>query len=200
MRYFTWKLELVSDILLLIVELLSFHSVSIFWLSGTVSEKLPGGLYLTEIGSWNILLKAVHSFRKNFVLDIWQDFENAPSLKRIYFEFIELPFDWFMMLISVCLLDSVLLFLIFGFCTKLSFAFFKFSCNQFLYLYSTALNIALLQYCNISLLLIGGIWLFSFLDICAELCIKRLDREKRYIRLTESCALLWVTYTMQNRF
>ena len=83
------------------------------------------------------------------------------------------------MLISVCLLDSVLLFLIFGFCTKLSFAFFKFSCDQFLYLYSTALNIALLQYCNISLLLIGGIWLFSFLDICAELCIKRLDREKR---------------------
>ena len=54
------------------------------------------------------------------------------------------------MLISVCLLDSVLLFLIFGFCTKLSFAFFKFSCNQFLYLYSTALNIALLQCCNIT--------------------------------------------------
>ena len=52
MSYFTWKLELVSDILLLIVELLSFHSVSIFWLLGTVSEKLPGGLYLTESHSF----------------------------------------------------------------------------------------------------------------------------------------------------
>ena len=172
MSYFTWKLELVSDILLLIVELLSFHSVSIFWLLGTVSEKLPGGLYLTESHSF-----FSQKLRFRYLTGFWK----RPFLKKnifwIYWITIWLIHD--AMLISVCLLDSVLLLLIFGFCTKLSFAFFKFSCNQFLYLYSTALNIALLQYCNISLLLIVGIWLFSFLGICAALCIKRLDREKR---------------------